>query len=124
MNGPQPLVLVVDDDPDLLEALCLILERKGYLVLTALNGEQAFDRLRESPLPSLILFDLMMPGMNGWAFRQKLLESTEYRDIPVVVLSGDHSVLRKAPPPRCTRQLQKPVDLETLLEAVRQSCSG
>ena len=66
----------------------------------------------------------MMPGMNGWSFRQKLLESPQYGSIPVVVLSGDHAVLRHAPPPRCTSRLQKPVDLATLLDVVKQGCCG
>jgi CheY-like chemotaxis protein len=122
MNGSGHLVLVVDDDVDLLEAVALILERKGYRVATATSGEEALERLQQGPPPSLILFDLVMPGMNGWCFRQKLLERPEYRSIPTVVLSGDHAVLRDAPPPECTRELQKPVDLATLLEVVRQGC--
>lgn len=124
MSSDGPVVMIVDDDIDLLDALALILERRGYRVLTATGGEQALEQLQDDgPLPSLILVDLMMPGMNGWSLRQKLLESPAYANIPVVVLSGDHSVLRTAPPPRCTRALQKPVDLVTLLDVVKEGCA-
>ena len=123
MSTQPNVVLIVDDDTDLLEALALILERRDYRVLTATSGEQALELLRQGPLPSLILFDLMMPGMNGWSLRQKLLESPAYASIPAVVLSGDHAVLRNAPPPGCTRALQKPVDLVTLLDVVKQGCA-
>jgi len=122
MNAPGHVVLVVDDDVDLLDAVALILEERGYGVMTATSGEQALDQLRERPLPSLILFDLMMPGMNGWSLRRKLLESPRYASIPAVVLSGDHAALKTTPPPRCTRVLQKPVDLATLLDVVQRSC--
>jgi CheY-like chemotaxis protein len=123
MSTPAQLVLIVDDDVDLLEALAMILERRGYGVLTATSGEQALEQLQAGPLPSLILFDLrLMPGMNGWTLRQRLLETPAYADIPVVVLSGDHGVLRDAPPPRCANVLRKPVDLLTLLDAVKRGC--
>jgi two-component system, chemotaxis family, chemotaxis protein CheY len=123
MTVAAKVVLIVDDDVDLLEAVALILEQCGYRVLTATNGEQALEQLRIGPKPSLILFDLMMPGMNGWTLRQKLLEMPAYADIPVVVLSGDHMVLRSAPPPGCASTLKKPVDLSTLLETVKQGCA-
>jgi len=124
MSMLAQLVLVVDDDVDLLEALAMILERRGYRVLTATSGEQALEQLQAGPVPSLILFDLTMAGMSGWTLRQKLLETPAYADIPVVVLSGDHGVLRSAPPPRCTNALRKPVDLATLLDAVKRGCAG
>jgi CheY-like chemotaxis protein len=123
MTSSESIVLMVDDDVDLLEAVTLILERRGYRVLTATNGEQALEQLRDGPRPSLILFDLMMPGMDGWSLRQRLLDNPAHADIPTVVLSGDHAVLRSSPPPRCTKTLQKPVDLETLLDVVKQSCA-
>jgi CheY-like chemotaxis protein len=124
MTDAPDFVMVIDDDVDLLEAMAMILERRGYRVLTATGGEQALEQLRVGPQPSLILFDLMMPGMNGWVLRQKLLETPAYADIPAVVLSGDHMVLRNAPPPRCTSTLKKPVDLATLLQVVKQNCAG
>jgi two-component system, chemotaxis family, chemotaxis protein CheY len=123
MTEAADFVMVIDDDVDLLDALAMILERRGYRVLTATSGEHALEQLRVGPRPSLILFDLMMPGMNGWVLRQELLETPAYADIPAVVLSGDHMVLRDAPPPRCTSTLKKPVDLETLLDVVKRGCA-
>jgi two-component system, chemotaxis family, chemotaxis protein CheY len=122
MSSAGHLVLIVDDDIDLLEALALILERRGYRVLTATSGDKALEVLQETPLPSLILFDLMMPGMNGWSLRQKLLDKAAYASIPAVVLSGDHTALQNTPPPGCARTLRKPIDLATLLDVVKHAC--
>lgn len=124
MSASGHTVMIVDDDIDLLDAIALILERRGYRVVTATSGDQALALLGEGPLPSLIMFDLMMPGMDGWSLRQKLLETPAYADIPAIALSGDHTVLRRSPPPRCTKALQKPLDLETLLEVVKQGCDA
>jgi CheY-like chemotaxis protein len=121
MSTANGRVMVVDDDVDLLETLALILESNGYQVTTATSGEEALERLDPCERPSLILLDLMMPGMNGWRLRDKLLEHPEYASIPVVVLSGDHVALRNTPPPRAARQLRKPVDLHTLLAVVEQT---
>lgn len=121
MGGNAKRVMIVDDDVDLLETVQLILEGRGYRVITAQSGDEALERLRRSPRPSLILLDLMMPGMNGWQLREKLLAAPEHAVIPVVVLSGDHIALRKRPPARCAGVLRKPVDLATFLETVERT---
>jgi CheY-like chemotaxis protein len=117
-------VLVVDDDHDILEILKLVLSDYGYSVRSASNGREALELLRGGPLPSLIILDLMMPEMNGWAFReQQLRESKEIARIPVVVLSADFRSLQKALPPGVKEALRKPVDLDTLLNVVARFCS-
>src|SRR4051812_3356720 len=84
-------VLVVDDDPDILEALAEILEAEGFEVWRAKNGREALDRLNPR-LPDLILLDLMMPVMDGWEFSQKLREKEDARKLPIIVLSADRNV--------------------------------
>jgi hypothetical protein len=64
-------VLVVDDDPDILDALSEILEVEGYEVQRARNGREALERL-EQMLPDVVLLDLMMPVMDGWEFARSL----------------------------------------------------
>ncbi len=71
----SPLVLVVDDDPDILDAICDILETEGYRVARARHGLEALDRV-ELERPAVILLDLMMPVMDGVAFAEALRRSS------------------------------------------------
>src|SRR5579872_6717093 len=59
-------VLIVDDDPDLLDVTSFVIENEGIVVETARNGQEALAALRAGGLPGLVLLDLMMPVMNGW----------------------------------------------------------
>src|SRR5918912_3194653 len=90
----ERLVLVVDDDPDILQTLGLCLTTEGYRVLTAANGREALDVL-ERERPSVILLDLMMPVMDGWQFVREL-EKTGRRGTPMIVLSADRRVAQHA----------------------------
>jgi two-component system chemotaxis response regulator CheY len=114
----ERLVLVVDDDPDILQTLGLCLTSEGYRVLMAANGKEALDILdREDP--SVILLDLMMPVMDGWQFVQEL-EQRGRRDVPLLILSADRSVQGHAQQLRANGHLAKPFDLDELLGKVQQ----
>ncbi|MBI2466907.1 MAG: response regulator [Candidatus Rokubacteria bacterium] len=80
-------VLVVDDDPAFRELARRLLEREGYRVAEAENGRVALERVREAP-PGLILLDLMMPEMDGFAFVEELRREAAWRAIPVVVVTA------------------------------------
>lgn len=80
-------VLVCDDDPTILRLLQVNLEIEGYDVITATNGEEAFEAaLRE--LPSVILLDIMMPRLNGYQTCERLKATAKTKGIPVVFLSA------------------------------------
>jgi CheY-like chemotaxis protein len=113
-------VLVVEDNADILQAIVQVLEDEGHFVRVAANGREALERLRErdAPLPRVILLDLMMPVMDGWAFRAEQLRDPTLADIPVVVLTADGHASEKATHLGCAGALRKPVDLMTLLGAV------
>lgn len=116
-NGGQ-LVLVVDDDPDILEALSEILEAEGYDVTRARNGQEALERLEQTK-PALILLDLMMPVMDGWEFARRMRERYEAaRRPPIIVLSADRNVSTKAPELGAVGFLAKPFELPDLLNMV------
>src|SRR5688500_2048491 len=68
----KSILLVVDDDRDVLEALRDVLQDSGFLVLTAANGREALDLLDTGARPDLAIVDLMMPVMDGWAFVSSL----------------------------------------------------
>lgn len=113
-------ILVVDDDPDILDALVEILEAEGYRAERARNGQEALERLRASP-PALILLDLMMPVMDGWEFAQRLKEEPpDLAHTPIIVLSADRNVASKAGDLGATGHLAKPFELPELLKMVRK----
>lgn len=113
-------VFVVEDNADILLAITQVLEDEGYTVRAAANGRDALAMLRAAdiPLPRVILLDLMMPVMDGWAFRAEQLADPTLADIPVIVLTADGNAAEKAAQLACAGGLRKPVDLLTLLDAV------
>lgn len=118
MARPAPaLILVVDDDPDILDALSEILEGEGYAVDRAKHGREALQKVDERK-PQLILLDLMMPVMDGYEFSQQLKQRNSGSDIPIVVLSADRSVKAKASQIGARDYLAKPFELTDLLRIV------
>jgi two-component system, chemotaxis family, chemotaxis protein CheY len=113
-------VLVVDDDPDILEALSEILEAEGFEIRRARNGKEALEKLAPDP-PQLILLDLMMPVMDGWEFAQRMRQRPEVAGIPIIVLSADRNVGSKATDIGAVGHLAKPFELNDLLDMVRHS---
>ncbi len=113
-------MLVVDDDPDILEALSEILEAEGYNVMRARNGQEALTCLAATP-PALILLDLMMPVMDGWEFAQRMRQQPAVAQIPIIVLSADRNVGAKARDIGAVGHLPKPFELNDLLEMVHRS---
>ncbi len=81
-----PPVLVIDDDPEVQDLLRRILEKEGYEVHLASNGQEALERA-ETIRPALITLDIMMPGIDGWAVLAALKQKPETRDIPVIVVT-------------------------------------
>ncbi len=116
------LVLVVDDDPDILQTLALCLSTEGYRVLMAANGQEALDLLKKER-PACILLDLMMPVMDGWQF-VAALEERGLRNAPLLILSADRAVQGHAAKLRADAFLAKPFDLDELLGKVHQLTGG
>jgi len=80
-------ILVVDDEPSVVQIITYTLGRKGYQVIQAFDGQQALDAIATDP-PDLVVLDLMMPNVDGWKVYQTLKTEERYRAIKVVVLSG------------------------------------
>jgi CheY-like chemotaxis protein len=111
-------ILVVDDDPDLRESLRMLLELRGFGVLTAANGTQALASMRKSP-PRLVLLDLMMPIMTGAELLELVRQDDGLARIPIIIVSAwpeEASRLRGA-----RAFMQKPVDLAELLKLVKDT---
>jgi len=86
-TSDEALVLVVEDEEGVRQFMRVLLERDGWAVMEAGNGQEALARVAEKR-PSLILLDLMMPEMDGFEFVAQLREVTEWKDIPVVVITA------------------------------------
>ena len=80
-------ILVVDDDPDTLKLVCLILEDHGFLVGPAGNGEQALAVLQEDA-PDLVLLDQWMPGMDGLELARRIRAVPGLKQLPIVLFSA------------------------------------
>ena len=82
-------ILVVDDDPDILDAVVMILESQGYEVVTARDGIEGLATLKAEN-PDLMILDLLMPKMDGFAVCKELQDPrwSKYKDIPILILTS------------------------------------
>ena len=119
MNDARKIILVVEDDPECLEAVVDTLGWDGYTADTAANGSEALQRLGANPPPDLILLDLMMPVMDGWQFLVELRSRPELAQIPVALLSAEADLSGRAATLDVAGHITKPVELDELLSVVR-----
>jgi len=82
-----PRILIVDDEPELVEMVQMRLEANGYEVLTAYDGSKGLDRARADK-PDLIILDLMMPKLNGYEVCTALKHDPRYRQIPILIFTA------------------------------------
>jgi DNA-binding response OmpR family regulator len=110
----------VDDDALIRDTLAMALADEGYVVRVAADGRAALDTLADW-LPNLIVLDLMMPVMDGQAFRTAQRGLHEAAHIPVIVLSAAHNVQARAASLGAVAIFPKPFDLGSLLDAVART---
>ena len=117
-------ILVVEDNADEAQMIRMILEPQGYQVTLAANGQEGLEQV-EAGKPDLIILDVMMPILNGFAMCAKLREDPEYKTIPVILLTAVADRVRDTKYPidgvlraEAEEYLEKPVDPEELLAVV------
>ena len=123
----KPLVLVVDDDPDLVDAVSMKLESENFRVAKAYDGVEAWDRIKEER-PALLILDVMMPNKDGYTLCDEVKNDPDYKDIIVVLLTAVASAVEST---RYTHQdgmstladdfITKPIDLDKLMGIVREN---
>src|SRR5438876_11845460 len=114
-----PLVLVVDDDPQVREVVRINLEMEGYAVREAANGEEVLAALEEEA-PDLILLDVMMPQVDGWEMLRRVQERHGVGPIPVFIFSGQLEAGEEAVQRGAQGFVGKPFDLRALIEQTKQ----
>jgi len=114
-------ILIIDDDPDIRNLLKLYLDEEGYTVVQAVDGSGGL-LLAESQPPDLVLLDLALPSGDGLTVLRRLKNTTELKDVPVIVISGlrSNSCRDAVTEAQASDFLPKPIDKEALLAAVRR----
>ncbi|HKB05186.1 MAG TPA: response regulator, partial [Gemmataceae bacterium] len=118
-TGPVRSVLVVDDSPTIRRVLGLTLQKNGFQVVEAADGEEALDRAREKA-PDVVLLDVQMPGMDGYAVCQQLRQSPATARTPVVLLGGRDGARPRAGGPDW--HMPKPFRPAAVVRVVRDCC--
>jgi CheY-like chemotaxis protein len=122
MHG-QKSVMIIEDDVEARESLAAVLTSEGYSVIVAEHGRAALDVLRKAPSAvCMILLDLFMPVMNGWAFRDEQIHDPAIADIPVVVITADTAAAQRVGKLGVVGAMTKPVDFDRLLAMVNAYC--
>ena len=110
-----PLVLIADDDDDIRLMMRTLLEMKGYRTAEAANGQEAVEAAARER-PDLILVDLQLPRLNGFAVTRFVRQHEGLRRVPIVVVSGHDPARHRdlALAAGCNEYIQKPVDFDQL----------
>ena len=85
---PEKRILIVDDEPDLLETIQMTMEMEGYQCLVAYDGFRGLERARTEQ-PDLIILDVMLPGLNGYKICRLLKFDEQYKRIPIIMLTAE-----------------------------------
>lgn len=123
------LILVVDDDPDLVEAVSMKLEAKAYRVAKAYDGVEAMEKIKEEK-PALVILDVMMPRKNGWEVCDEIKNDAGLKDIAVVLLTAVADSVKTTSYTHhdgkttlADDYLPKPIDLDELMDIVSDHCA-
>lgn len=111
------VVLVAEDERDERETIRQLLQNAGYEVVTAANGAEALDYLQHHSPPFLVILDLLMPVMDGWALLAERNRDAALRSIPVIVVSGQRDIASKVAAAHAG-YVEKPIEAGRLIDAV------
>jgi CheY-like chemotaxis protein len=86
MGDRKPFILIVDDDPDILDNIVTILESQPYRLATARDGKKCMEMIKQE-IPDLLLLDLLMPKMDGWGVIREMRNEPRYSKVPIMILT-------------------------------------
>jgi two-component system, chemotaxis family, chemotaxis protein CheY len=114
------VVLIVEDEPPIRAVIADVLRERGFQALPAANGAEALELL-STVRPDVMVLDLLMPVMHGWAFMESYIEKTDGHPIPIVVVSVNPVLPRSFDRLGVRRIVSKPFDVDALVDAVEQA---
>lgn len=82
----QPYILIVDDDPDILENIVTVLETQPYRLATAQDGKKCMELVKQE-VPDLLILDLLMPRMDGWGVIREMRSEPRFARVPIMILT-------------------------------------
>jgi len=114
-------ILIIDDDPDALETMAAVLETRDYQVLTALSGAEGISKAVKEK-PDLIMMDVLMPEVDGFATCKMIKENEEIKNIPVILLTGTGMVgdMEKGFAAGASDFMIKPIDWDALFLKIKK----
>ena len=115
-------VLIVDDNDDARETLAQLLQAYGCFVAAASSAEDALRRFSEGFHPCVVILDLVMPGVDGWAFYDRMRADSALATIPVIVVSGHIDEMTRAANRVAPHFILKPAKPASLIAAVNHYC--
>lgn len=123
----KKLILVVDDDPDLVESVAMKLESENFQVAKAYDGVEAMESIKSQP-PDLVILDVMMPRKNGYVLCDELKKSEKYKNIVVILLTAVADAVTSTNYTHMDGKntladdyIPKPIQLDQLVEIVRDN---
>ncbi len=118
-NTTPAKILVVDDEPALLRLMAFVLQKRGYTMVTAVNGDEALERAREHR-PDLIVLDIMMPRRDGYQVAEALRADPEFAKTPIVMLAAkaQNEDIERGMEAGVDSFITKPFDLDHLADTV------
>lgn len=121
--SPSRRILAVDDEPDILTIYTVNLELAGHDIVTARDGVEALAALHTTPLPDVILLDIMMPRLDGWAVLRRIVEDDTIDHVPVIMVSAKVTApdRQRASDMGATAFLAKPFTTASLLGVIERT---
>ncbi len=120
-EGAKPVILIVEDDPDLRTILRMQLTCQDFVVREATNGLEGFESMKASP-PDCVILDLMMPVLDGFGFLKRVRSLMTMVDVPILILTASEDERNKlrGHQYQADSYMSKPYDLDKLTDEVRR----
>jgi len=118
---PKVKILIIDDEPDIVETVSYMLKSRDYAVITALDGLEGLEKAR-TERPDLILLDIMMPDISGYDVCIKLKSDDSTKNIPIIMISAksENEIMLKSKSLGAEAYILKPFRLSTLLDTMKK----
>ena len=122
-SATQPLLLLIEDEPDTADLVTLIVKDVGYQVVHAADGSEALEKIALMPPPSLVLLDIQLPHVDGVTILETIRNTPDWQGVPVVMLTAvaDQHCISKVASLKVQEYVLKPFKRDTLVKYVERA---